>query len=55
MRQKTKSFVIEIRSSRKPKPNDPKNSIWGKLDLTPDQDNPAGREVTELRPVGDKD
>ncbi|MBX5173531.1 hypothetical protein HJB84_27355 [Rhizobium sp. NZLR1b] len=38
MRQQTKPFIVEIKQSRKPKANDRKTSIWGKLDLTSDQD-----------------
>ncbi|XEN35375.1 hypothetical protein M728_006036 (plasmid) [Ensifer sp. WSM1721] len=38
MRQQTKSLFVEIKQSRKPKANDRKTSIWGKLDLTSDQD-----------------
>ncbi len=38
MRQQTKPFIIEIKQSRKVKTNDRKTSIWGKLDLTSDQD-----------------
>ena len=38
MRQQTKPFTVEIKQSRKLKPADRKTSIWGKLDLTPDQD-----------------
>lgn len=42
MRQ-TKPFIVEIKQSRKLKPNAPKPSIWGKLDLstTEDQVDPA--------------
>ncbi|WP_248446997.1 hypothetical protein [Sinorhizobium meliloti] len=38
MRQQTKPFTVEIKQSRKLKITDRKTSIWGKLDLTPDQD-----------------
>ncbi|MCV9947576.1 hypothetical protein [Rhizobium sp. BT-175] len=38
MRQQTKPFIVEIKQSRKPTANDRKTSIWGKLDLTSDQD-----------------
>ncbi|MDX8498966.1 hypothetical protein RFM99_11080 [Mesorhizobium sp. VK4C] len=55
MRHQSKPFVIEIKPSRKPKSNERKNSIWGKLDLTPDQDSPVEREAPEPRPVGDED
>ncbi|AOG12590.1 hypothetical protein [Agrobacterium sp. RAC06] len=32
MRQQTKSFIIERKPSRKPKPDGQKPSIWGQLD-----------------------
>ncbi|MGC4410922.1 MULTISPECIES: hypothetical protein [Rhizobium] len=32
MRQQTKSFIIERKPSRKPKPDAQKPSIWGRLD-----------------------
>ncbi|SCY84784.1 hypothetical protein [Rhizobium sp. NFACC06-2] len=32
MRQQTKSFIVERKPSRKPKPDTAKPSIWGKLD-----------------------
>lgn len=32
MRQQTKSFIIERKPSRKPKPDAQKLSIWGRLD-----------------------
>ena len=32
MRQQTKPFIIERKSSRKPKPDTTKPSIWGRLD-----------------------
>ncbi|NLS01545.1 hypothetical protein HGP17_32325 [Rhizobium sp. P38BS-XIX] len=38
MRQQTKPFIVEIKQSRKSKPTDRKTSIWGKLELTLDQD-----------------
>lgn len=34
MRQQTKSFIVEIKQSRKPKPGSQTRSIWGKLDLS---------------------
>lgn len=34
MRQQTKPFIVEIKQSRKLKPNNQKPSIWGKLDLS---------------------
>lgn len=37
MRQQTKPFIVEIKHARKLKQTDRKTSIWGKLDLTPDQ------------------
>ena len=41
MRQ-TKPFIVEIKQSRKLKPNSLKPSIWGKLDLsTEEQADPA--------------
>lgn len=53
MRQQTKRFIIEIKQSRKPKTTDRKTSIWGKLDLAPDQDLPAERQPKEYSVVGD--
>lgn len=32
MRQQTKPFIVERKPSRKPKPEAPKPSIWGRLD-----------------------
>ncbi len=56
MRQQTKPFTVEIKQSRKPKANDRKTSIWGKLDLTSDQDIQAESNPVPL-PVaaGDND
>lgn len=33
MRQQTKSFIVEIKQSRKPKPSNQKPSICGNLDM----------------------
>ena len=38
MRQQTKPFIVEIKSSRKVKADSQKTSIWGKLDLSPEPD-----------------
>ncbi|MGF0540207.1 hypothetical protein ACQQ2Q_19610 [Agrobacterium sp. ES01] len=38
MRQQQKTFIIERKTSRKIKSDTGKPSIWGKLDLTVDQD-----------------
>jgi hypothetical protein len=48
MRQQTKPFTVKIKQSRKLKPTDRKTSIWGKLDLTPDQDALPEREPKQL-------
>ena len=32
MPQQTKPFIIERKTSRKPRPDAPKRSIWGRLD-----------------------
>ncbi|MGK9263927.1 hypothetical protein KXS15_23595 [Sinorhizobium meliloti] len=53
MRQQTKPFTVEIKQSRKLKPTDRKTSIWGKLDLTPDQGTLTDREQREVSAVGD--
>ncbi|TCM76628.1 hypothetical protein [Rhizobium sp. BK068] len=53
MRQQTKPFIVEIKQSRKAKTTDRKTSIWGKLDLAPDQDLPAEGEPKEYAVVGD--
>ena len=47
MRQQTKPFTVEIKQSRKLKPTDRKTSIWGKLDLTLDQDALTEKEPRE--------
>ncbi|MGN6773657.1 hypothetical protein [Rhizobium sp.] len=52
MRQQTKPFTVEIKQSRKLKPTDHKTSIWGKLDLTPDQSALTEREPRETSAVG---
>ena len=41
MRQQPKPFIVEIKSSRKPKADGRKTSIWGKLDLSTDPDTPS--------------
>ncbi|MES5047112.1 hypothetical protein ABVB72_17705 [Rhizobium nepotum] len=41
MRQQTKSFIVEIKQSRKLKPSTKKSSIWGKLDLSISEDHVA--------------
>ncbi|MGX5805238.1 hypothetical protein ACWGS9_28965 [Bradyrhizobium sp. Arg314] len=48
MRQQTKPFVVEKKTSRKFK-TDQKTSLWGKLDLTLRQDLAAQRDVREQR------
>ncbi|MBY5775143.1 hypothetical protein HFN63_34755 [Rhizobium leguminosarum] len=56
MRQQTKPFIVEIKQSRKPKGNDRKTSIWGKLDLTSDQNMQAERNPIALSAAaGDND
>lgn len=56
MRQQTKPFIVEIKQSRKSKPADRKPSIWGKLNLTPDELALAEREPNEPSAVaGDND
>lgn len=52
MRQQTKPFTVEIKQSRKLKPADRRTSIWGKLDLTPEQGTPTVRELREVSAVG---
>lgn len=52
MRQQTKPFTVEIKQSRKLKPTDRTTSIWGKLDLTPDQGTLTDREQREVSAVG---
>jgi len=53
MRQQTKPFIVEIKQFRKTKTTDRKTSIWGKLDLAPDQNLPAERQPEEYSVVGD--
>lgn len=38
MPKQTKPFVVEIKSSRKLKPGNPKPSIWGSIDLSITED-----------------
>ncbi len=38
MRQQTKPFIVEIKSSRRMKSDTQKTSIWGALDLTLEPD-----------------
>ncbi|GAC1045326.1 hypothetical protein [Rhizobium sp. No.120] len=52
MRQQTKPFTVEIKQSRKLKSTDRKTSIWGKLDLTPEQETPTDREPREASAIG---
>ncbi|WP_200945199.1 MULTISPECIES: hypothetical protein [unclassified Rhizobium] len=52
MRQQTKPFTVEIKQSRKLKPTDRRTSIWGKLDLTPDQGAPTEGEPGQVPTVG---
>ncbi|MBP1884932.1 hypothetical protein [Sinorhizobium mexicanum] len=52
MRQQTKPVIVEIKPSRKRKSTDRKTSIWGRLDLTPEQDILTEREQKELSAVG---
>ncbi|MGL3609063.1 hypothetical protein ACSV9I_21335 [Rhizobium sp. G187] len=49
MAKQTKPFIVEIKPSRKPKPNARKPSIWGSLDLKPD---PAADSDTRSAPLG---
>jgi hypothetical protein len=37
MRQQTRPFIVEIKPSRKVRADTQKPSIWGKLDLRPQQ------------------
>ncbi|MBB3303269.1 hypothetical protein FHT72_006926 [Rhizobium sp. BK077] len=55
MRQ-TKPFIVEIKQSRKPKANDRKASIWGKLDLTSEHDiEPTRDPIVLSAAAGDND
>ncbi|MDP9839877.1 hypothetical protein J2T09_004657 [Neorhizobium huautlense] len=36
MAKQTRPFIVEIKPSRKTKPDTKKTSIWGSLDLKPD-------------------
>lgn len=47
MRQQTKPFIIERKPSRKQKPDANKPTIWGRLDLTLNQDPQFGRDLVE--------
>lgn len=53
MRQQPKSFIVEIKPSRKLKPVDRKTSIWGKLDLAADHDTPTATDGRELPVAGE--
>jgi hypothetical protein len=47
MRQQTKPFIVEIKQSRKLKPNGEKLSIWGKLDLSVAEEHVASENPVE--------
>ncbi|MBD9594966.1 hypothetical protein IB270_19145 [Ensifer sp. ENS05] len=47
MRQQTKPFIVEIKQSRKLKPNGEKLSIWGKLDLSVAEEHAASENSVE--------
>ena len=55
MRQQTKPFIVEIKQSRKLKSTDRKTSIWGNLDLAPDQNVSAESELKQLTAKRDND
>lgn len=55
MRQQTKPFLVEIKQSRKLKSTDRKTSIWGNLDLAPDQNVSAESELKQLTAKSDND
>lgn len=55
MRQQTKSFIVERKPSRKLKPDANKPSIWGKLDLTLQQDPHVERDLVEATTAGGDD
>ncbi|MCY1228157.1 hypothetical protein D9M72_404550 [compost metagenome] len=58
MRQQTKSFIDEIKQSRKPKSGTQKTSIWGKLDLGASDDQlettRTGQEAAAPAKVGEQ-
>lgn len=47
MRQQTKPFIVEIKQSRKLKPANHKQSIWGRLDLSVAADDDVGAKEIE--------
>lgn len=53
MRQQPKPFIVEIKPSRKLKPNDRKSSIWGKLDLTADPDTLSALKPEQVPAAGE--
>ncbi|MGL4196805.1 MAG: hypothetical protein ACRCSX_03445 [Allorhizobium sp.] len=55
MRQQTKPFIIERKPSRKPKPDNQKPSIWGRLDADIAQGLQDQRYMEEAAVAGSDD
>ena len=55
MRQQTKPFIIERKPSRKPKPDAPLPSIWGRLDTAIAQGLQDQRDIEEPAATGGDD
>lgn len=55
MRQQTKPFIIERKSSRKTKPDTQKPSIWGTLDADIAQGIKDQQDMENPAPKSDKD
>lgn len=55
MRQQTKPFIVERKLSRKPKPDTPKPSIWGRLDADIAKGIKDQRDMGHAATTGDDD
>lgn len=55
MRQQTKPFIVERKTSRKLKSDTSKPSIWGRLDLMLHQDPRVERDLVEATAAGGDD
>lgn len=55
MRQTIKPFIVERKPSRKLRPGSGKPSIWGKLDLSAEEDMDARADPSDTAAAGAKD
>ena len=51
MQKQTKPFIVEIKPSRKQKAGSEKPSIWGKLNLRPEETLQSERDHAKKSPV----